>query len=127
MKHKKLQAKKHVLMFSCKTLHQNTCLLVFSPISAYFYSPMDKGLSAPTGILTRAGANYFGLVWPLHVLKHEHLKLGGSGGMLPQENFFKIRHSEIASEAMFGPKKATRISPSVVSVAREAIEPNCQK
>ena len=30
-------------------------------------------------------------------------KLGGSGGMLPQENF-KIRHSEIASEAMFGPK-----------------------
>ena len=31
-------------------------------------------------------------------------KLGGSGGMLPQENF-KIRHSEIASEAMFGPKR----------------------
>ena len=30
-------------------------------------------------------------------------KLGGSGGMLPQENF-KIRHSEIASEATFGPK-----------------------
>ena len=27
-------------------------------------------------------------------------KLGGSGGMLPHENFF----SEIASEAMFGPK-----------------------
>ena len=31
-------------------------------------------------------------------------KLGGSGGMVPQENF-KIRHSEMASEAMFGPKK----------------------
>ena len=43
--------------------------------------------------------------------------------MLPQE-IFKIRHSEIVSEVMFGPKKTTRI---VVSVAREAIEPNCQK
>ena len=30
-------------------------------------------------------------------------KLGWSGGMLSQENF-KIRHSEITSEAMFGPK-----------------------
>ena len=25
-----------------------------------------------------------------------------SGGMLPQENFFQIRHSEIASEAILG-------------------------
>ena len=31
-------------------------------------------------------------------------KLGRSGGMVPQENFCKIRHSEITSEAMFGPK-----------------------
>ena len=46
--------------------------------------------------------------------------------MLPRK-MFKIRHSEIAFEAMFGPKKATRIAPSVVSVAREAIELNCQK
>ena len=30
-------------MFSCKKLHQNTCSLVFSPFSAYFYPPMDKG------------------------------------------------------------------------------------
>ena len=36
--------------------------------------------------------------------------------MLPQENF-KIRYSEIASEAMFEPKMLyTRISPPVVSV-----------
>ena len=35
----------HVLMFSCKKLQQNTCLLVFSPFSAYIYPspPMDKG------------------------------------------------------------------------------------
>ena len=46
----------------------------------------------------RAGASYFRLVRPCGVKK-----LGGSGGMLPQENF-KIRHSEMASEAMFGPK-----------------------
>ena len=32
-------------------------------------------------------------------------KVGGSGGMLPQEKFCKIKHSEIASEAMFGSKK----------------------
>ena len=47
--------------------------------------------------------------------------------MLPQEKFCKIRHSEIASEAMFGSKKASIISPPVVSVAREAIEPDCKK
>ena len=49
-------------------------------------------------IMLRAGASYFRLVRPCGVKK-----LGGSGGMLPQENF-KIRHSEMASEAMFGPK-----------------------
>ena len=47
----------------------------------------------------RAGASYFRLVRPLCTVN----KLGGSGGMLPLENF-KIRHSEIASEAIFGPK-----------------------
>ena len=36
---------------------------------------------------------------------------------------FTIRHSEIASKAMFGTKTTT----IVVSVAREAIEPNYQK
>ena len=34
---------------------------------------------------------------------HWGIKLEGSGGMLSQKSF-KIRHSEIASEAMFGPK-----------------------
>ena len=63
------------------------------------------------------------LDWYGHCVRLSVKKVGGSGGMLPQ----RIRHSEIASEAMFGPKKVTRISPSVVSLAREAIEPNCQK
>ena len=34
--------------------------------------------------VSRAGANYFRLVLPLHALSVN--KLGGSGGMLPQEN-----------------------------------------
>ena len=45
-------------------------------------------------------------------------------GAYTPRKIFIIRHSEIASEAMFETKKTTRI---VVSVAREAIEPNCQK
>ena len=44
------------------------------------------------------------LDWYGHCVRSSVNKLGGSGGMLPQENYFKIRHSEIASEAMFGPK-----------------------
>ena len=35
------QACSYVFMYE---LHQNTCLLVFSPFSAYFYPPMDNGL-----------------------------------------------------------------------------------
>ena len=58
------------------------------------------------------------LVRPLCALKC----LEGSEGMLPPGKIFKIRNSEIASEAMFG-QNTTRISPPVVSVAREAIEP----
>ena len=51
----------------------------------------------------RAGANYFRLVRPLHALKCEQAI--GVWGHAPPGKFFKIRHSEIASEAMFGPKK----------------------
>ena len=51
----------------------------------------------------RAGANYFRLVRPLHALKCEQAT-GGLGACSPRK-IFKIRHSEIASEAMFGPKK----------------------
>ena len=36
---------------------------------------------------------------------------------MKDERTFLIRHSEIASEAMFGPITATRISPPVVSLA----------
>ena len=52
---------------------------------------------------SRAGANYFRLVRPLHALKCEQGR--GVWGHAPPGKFFKIRHSEIASEAMFGPKK----------------------
>ena len=67
------------------------------------------------------GGLIFRLVRSLRARKCEQGR--GLGACSPR----KIRHSEIASEAMFGAKKATRISPSVTSVAREAIEPNCQK
>ena len=60
------------------------------------------------------------LDWYGHCVRVSVNKLGGVGACSPR----KIRHSEIASEAMFGTKKPTRI---VVSVAREVIEPNCQK
>ena len=80
-------------------------------------------LVATLPVIDRAGANYFRLVRPLRARKCEQAR--GVWGHVPPGNFFKIRHSEIASEAMFGPKKkTTRI---VVSVPREAIEPNCQK
>ena len=49
----------------------------------------------------RAGASYFRLLRPLRALSVK--KLGRSGGS-PRKNF-KIRHSEIASEALFGSKK----------------------
>ena len=39
----------------------------------------------------------------MYVCKHTHV--GGSEGMLPQKIFLKIRHSEIASETTFGPKR----------------------
>ena len=35
------------------------------------------------------------------------IRLGGSGGMLPQGNFLKIGCSEMASEVFFGPKNIT--------------------
>ena len=50
---------------------------------------------------SRAGASYFRLVQPLRAFQKCEL-LEGCGGMLPQ--VLKIRHSEMASEAMFGPK-----------------------
>ena len=72
----------------------------------------------------RTGASYFRLVWPLRCEQARE----GVWGMLPQE-IFKIRHSEIASEAMVSPKwqNATRITPPVISVAREPFEPSWQK
>ena len=38
----------------------------------------------------------------VNVYIDKHARLGGSGGMLPQENFLEIRCSEIASEAILG-------------------------
>ena len=43
--------------------------------------------------------------WYGHCVYVSVNKVGGSGGMPPKDNFIKIWHSEIASEAMFGPKK----------------------
>ena len=41
----------------------------------------------------------------MYVCMHKHTKLGGSGGMLPQE-ILEIRCSEIASEAILGQKQS---------------------
>ena len=41
-------------------------------------------------------------------------KLGGSGGMPARKNF-KIRYSEIASEALFGPNNAETVQASLCS------------
>ena len=56
----------------------------------------------PTMYIISSGLAPAILDWYGHCVCVSVNKLGGSGGMLPQE---KIRHSEIASEAMFGPKK----------------------
>ena len=53
--------------------------------------------------LVRAGASYFRLVRPLRVRKCEQGR--GVWGHAPPGKFVKIRHSKIASEATFGPKK----------------------
>ena len=49
-------------------------------------------------VISRAGASYFRLVRLCGVNK-----LGGLGACSPRK-VFKISHSEMASEAMFGPK-----------------------
>ena len=71
----------------------------------------------------RVGASYFRLVRPLRALSNCEQTRGGLWACSPR----KIRHSEIASEAIFGQKSYQEFSPSVISVAREVIEPNCQK
>ena len=52
----------------------------------------------------KAGPEPAILDWYGHCVRLSVNKLGGSGGMLPQGKFFKLRHSEIASEAIFGQK-----------------------
>ena len=53
-------------------------------------------------LVPRAGASYFRLVRPLGLCVHLSVNNVGSGGMLPQDIFFKIWYSEIASKALFG-------------------------
>ena len=77
------------------------------------------GARSPINTLCRAGASYFRLLRPLRALSVNK----DLGACYPRKNF-KIRHSEIASKGLVWAKKATRIFPSVVSVAREAIELN---
>ena len=73
----------------------------------------------PSGLSVFAGLNFYFFLCPvftgpeaaildwyghcMRALKPVN-KLGGSWDMLRQENLFQIRHSEIASEAMFEPK-----------------------
>ena len=73
--------------------------------------------------VSRTGASYFRLVWPLRAFKCEYAT--GSGDILPQEKFYKLGTLRLLMKPCLG-KNATRMSPSVVSVAREAIEPSCQ-
>ena len=42
----------------------------------------------------------------LYVCSYKQARLGGSGGMLPQESFRNIRCSEIVSEAILGQKQS---------------------
>ena len=55
------------------------------------------------GSSVRAGASYFRLVRPLRTRKCEQSR--GVWGIALPGKFCKIRHSEIASEAMLGPKR----------------------
>ena len=77
-----------------------TEIRLFSTITYGMRNPLNAG---DTFTNTRAGAKYFGPVRLLHALKREQAR--GVWGHAPPGKFFKIRHSEIASEAMFGPKK----------------------
>ena len=53
-------------------------------------------------------------------------KLGRSEGMLPQAKFLKVGTLRLCLRP-FLRQNAARISLPVVSVAKEAIEPTCQK
>ena len=65
------------------------------------------------------------LDWFGHCVRLGVNKLGGSGGMLPQEKL-KLGTLRSLLRPCLG-QNTTRISPPVVSVAREAIELSCQK
>ena len=66
--------------------------------------PTDSKIPLVMHNFSRLVAKIFrrGITWmcDVYVYMHKHERLGGSGGMLPQE----IRFSEIASEAIFGQK-----------------------
>ena len=65
------------------------------------------GARSPINTLCMACASYFRLLRPLRALSVN--KLGGLGACSPWKNF-KVRRSEIASEALFGPKKLLEFS-----------------
>ena len=68
--------------------------------------PTDSKIPLVMHNLSRPIARIFRreITWvcDVYVYMHKHERLGGSGGMLPQE----IRFSEIASEAIFGQKQS---------------------
>ena len=61
---------------------------------------MERHASSSTALMYISGPEPAILDCYGHCVRLSVDKLGGSGGILPHE----IRHSEIAAEAMFGPK-----------------------
>ena len=66
------------------------------------------------------------LDWYGHCVRLSANKLGGSGGMHPQENFSKLATLRSLLRPCLG-QNTTRISPPVALVAREAIETQLQE
>ena len=99
-----------VLLYSCRPL--------FAMSDASRLNMMVAPGAMPP---VRAGASYFRLVRPLRALLSVN-KVGESAGMLSLEKFGTLRS---VLRPCLG-HNAARISPPVVSVAREATESSCQ-
>ena len=78
-------------------------------------------------LVPRVGASYFRLVRPLGLCVHLSVNnVGGLGACSPRTFFLKFGTLRSLLRPCLG-QIATRISPPVVSAARWAIEPSCQK
>ena len=103
----------------------NTAFVRYREVVRFSESPLWKvpahGQKC-TNKRCRAGASYFRLVRPLRARKCEQAR--GVWGHAPPGKFLKLGNLRLLLRPCLGQKKITRI---VVSVAREAIEQNCQK